>query len=396
MRVEDWDISDVKAFLEALIPGHPCIFAFRHTTGSILASMSKDDMMRLVRDPGALDTLWTELQSFKDWEEHHEGIRNSGDAPQKLFIRTPAEVMVELEVRLSETVFQLKQRVERVEGTPVDAQRLTLHGGPLADNRTLASYKLSPNTVLLLVPKISVGGHRYVPPHGAGSYTRGLGALSSASGPHNSRGLADGATSRSLGAAGLSPSSSAFPSYSSPRGLAANASSSIASPFAGHGQYRGYNHNHHIIDGASTSAGAAAAASSFLARTGADGGTPSTGHPRPRVPVACADITRPFPMYIEFEGIPEYQRFMLGLQRAAGRKDSSRDDSENAPFLEVIQVDNLHDRVQTRIFFDSDAEILLIDSMGDILMECARYRVMLHLRSAQEHALLVTGIRAER
>jgi len=122
-----------------------------------------------------------------------------------------------------------------------------------------------------------------------------------------------------------------------------------------------------------------------------------TGTPRPRVPVVCNDIARPWPMSIEFPSIPEYQSFMLSLQREAGRFGAAPElrSPENAPFLEILPADNAHAPVQTRIQFEADSECLLIDTVGDILMEGTRYRVLLHLRQEQKLAHLVTGIRNE-
>merc|ERR1719162_2074450 len=79
-----------------------------------------------------------------------------------------------------------------------------------------------------------------------------------------------------------------------------------------------------------------------------------SGIPRPRVPVVCNDIARPWPMSIEFPSIPDYQSFMLSLQREAGRYDAGPENRspENAPYLEILPADNAHAPVQTRIHFD--------------------------------------------
>lgn len=101
-------------------------------------------------------------------------------------------------------------------------------------------------------------------------------------------------------------------------------------------------------------------------------------------------------MNLEFDGIPQYQSFMLALQRQIGRKDR-RDtlagDEEDAPFLEVLPEHNAQEGVQTRITFDGDAEVLLIDTVGDIVLESSKYRCLLHLRGEQKSVLLVTGTR---
>jgi len=125
-----------------------------------------------------------------------------------------------------------------------------------------------------------------------------------------------------------------------------------------------------------------------------------SGIPRPRVPLVCTDIARPFPMSLEFEGVPEYQGFMLAIQRQTGRRDrreTTAGEEEAAPFLELLPAINMHEGVETRVTFDQDAEVLLIDTVGDIVMENSRYKCLLHLRYAQKPAVLVTGSRqAER
>merc|ERR1719162_807443 len=77
-----------------------------------------------------------------------------------------------------------------------------------------------------------------------------------------------------------------------------------------------------------------------------------SGIPRPRVPVVCNDIARPWPMSIEFPSIPDYQSFMLSLQREAGRYGSQPEVTpQDAPFLEILAADQSRDVVQTRISF---------------------------------------------
>lgn len=116
--------------------------------------------------------------------------------------------------------------------------------------------------------------------------------------------------------------------------------------------------------------------------------------PRPRVPIVCTDIARPFPMCLEFPGVAEYQSFMLSVQREGCRRSTSAVQSadEAAPFLEILATSSMHKPVQTRIVFDSVAEMLRIDTLGDILKENMRYKVMLHLRAEQKFASLVTGM----
>lgn len=295
----EWSNPDVLAFLDDVLPGHSCAAAFGHTSGRVLCSLSKDDLRRQARDEEAANIIWAELRRQQDAHSHREKVAAHGAEPFTMYVRTPTDFSVELDVLPTDTVAHVKARLAAIEGTPIEQQRLTRNGGPMLDARTLASYNISHGAVLLLVPRLSLsGGQRFAPPPAARSGRAAPGAAS--------------------------------------------------------------------------------------------------GIPRPRVPVVCTDIARPFPMSIEFEGIPEYQAFMLALQRQAGRRDpnalASAEADPNAPFLEILSADASHRPVQTRVAFDPEAEVLLIDTVGDILMECTRYRVMMHLKDDQKFATLVTGV----
>ncbi|CAE8611411.1 unnamed protein product [Polarella glacialis] len=105
-------------------------------------------------------------------------------------------------------------------------------------------------------------------------------------------------------------------------------------------------------------------------------------------------------MSLEFDSILEYQTFMLSLQRQVGRREKMASSlaaavqaDERAPFLEILPADNMRPPVQTRVTFDPEAEVLMLDTVGDILVDGARYRVLLHLKEEQKLAVLVTGVR---
>jgi len=289
-----WSNPEVRSFVESVLPGHACVTTFGHTSGRVLCTLSKEDLRKQVRDEEAVNVILSELRRVRKARQEKEDLAQHGAEPYTVFVRTPADVSVELEVLPTDTVSELKARLARVEGTPAEAQRLTRNGAILLDEKPLAAYNIAHGTVLLLVPRLSQAStQRYAPP----------------------------------------------PATRAP--------------------------------------------------------APS-GVPRPSVPVVCSDLARPFPMSLEFQGIPEYQSFMLALQRQSGRQRNpaaSNEADEGAPFLEIVSNDNNREAVQTRITFDAEAEVLLIDSLGDILMERTRYRVLLHLREEEKYSTLVTGCR---
>lgn len=296
--IAEWSNSEVRDFVESVLPGHTCVQRFGHTTGRVLASLTKDDLRRQAKDEEATNVIWVELQRLKRERSHHAEVASStGDEPYTIFVRTPLDVSVELEVTATMMVAELKERMAKLEGTPVATQRLVWNGVPMLDRRTLASYHVGHGSVVLLVPRLAASGQqRYAAP-------------------------------------------------------------------------------------------------AVVARGGLQKPSTSSGIPRPRVPIICNDIVRPWPMSLEFTNIPEYQAFMLSLQREGGPRGAAPQD---APILEILSDDPAHLPVQTRISFDPEVEVLLIDTVGDILVEGAKYRVLLHLREEQRLAHLVTGFRDER
>jgi len=298
-NMADWSNIEVRRFLESVLPGHECIDRFSYATGRVFSTLTKDELRNQAKDDEAANIIWAELRRLREAREERENIEAQvGTEKYSLFIRTPMDVSIELEVAPTDTVAEVKERLAAVEGTPVVSQRLMWNGVPMLDKRTLASYHICHGSVALLVPRLGSSGQRYAP--------------------------------------------------------------------------------------------APAARSTHVGAT-------KSGIPRPRVPVVCTDIARPWPMSIEFPSIPEYQGFMLSLQRETGRHDAHPESRslEDAPFLEILPADHCHGAVQTSIRFEADAEVLLIDTVGDILMEGTRYRVLLHLRKEQKLAHLVTGIRDE-
>lgn len=243
--VECWSSPEVQAFLAAVLPGHAAAAALGHCSGKVLATLSKEDLRRQAKDEEAANVIFAELARIKQVQDHVSQINASGAQPFQLHIRTPADVVLQLEVHPTDTISHVKARLASLEGTPVERQRLVLQGSPLLDSRSLASCGIGESTVLLLVPRLNQSGAR-----------------------------------------------------------------------------------------------------SFAPATVPVPPKPLAGTPRPRVPLVCTDITRPFPMSLEFISIAEYQSFMLAIQRQVGRRSLTStlsavvEADEVSPFLEILSNDN--------------------------------------------------------
>lgn len=108
---------------------------------------------------------------------------------------------------------------------------------------------------------------------------------------------------------------------------------------------------------------------------------------KPYMPVTCSDVHRPFAISIEFESVPDYRSFMTTQQC------HQQGDSSNAPILEIHPKDSSREPVQTRVYLDSETEMLRLDTMGDIAEPNARYRGMMHVGGEQKQVTLTTGNR---
>jgi ubiquitin len=70
---------------------------------------------------------------------------------EKLLIKTLTGKTIEIEVKLTDTVTSVKDKLADKEGAPPDQQRLIYAGKQLEDGKTLADYQITDNATVHLV-----------------------------------------------------------------------------------------------------------------------------------------------------------------------------------------------------------------------------------------------------